>query len=798
MAAVASKSTIKTRARRVFGDIVTEDQVEETHSAASGNSLTYSLSPASQRKNLECSDDSIPPAPKTIKFQVGTKPGSDNGLSSKENLANQEESFESLRSTDTKQSLQNTRLQPIRQRGELQRLRKQAKSPLRRDLVQKTQQAINDATSSVNQSLNAVRRAKAEKYQERAMETAKLRNQWRDEKEDAQQFFAQAEKSRHELLSLQRQLSSKFAKAKAKREIDNRNVQRAEIEQETNFKSEVYRTHQQTLKEEADRKRRQSMAARRKLRQNNRQGEEKMLMARIEEDQALMQERHLSSLARRETAKSNAEKRRKSFAFRNGDARRIRELHAKMEMERLEREHQSYELKWAGEKDAEAYKKSLAEQRRDSFAFRNQEAHAQRVGESIRRAAEQSAEHDSYELKWAGERDADAYKRQLAEERRKSYKFRNNEGRRQREEASMNRHIELLNEHESYELKWAGEKDAEAYKRKLADERRDSFAFRNREGRKQRLDKEQREQEARLEEHQSFELKWAGEKDAEAYHRQLEQERRESFANRNKEGRRQREHEFQQRSEELVQSQQSHELKRAGERDVDAYKKKMQEERRDSFAFRNKEGRRQREEEALRIAREQQLEHESYELKWAGEKDAEAYKRTLEQERRDSFKFRNEERARHAKVMEELKSIAREQETESLMLKWAGEDDAKAYLAKLEEERRKSFQFRNREGKRHRELEEEARQQEIQAAHAEEELQAASKLSLLSMFCYRHLVFSSHANHLFLLLYYRLCRRQGIQGTMCCSRSCFIRLPRQRDRSSALGGRDSQGRAAET
>jgi hypothetical protein len=31
------------------------------------------------------------------------------------------------------------------------------------------------------------------------------------------------------------------------------------------------------------------------------------------------------------------------------------------------------------------------------------------------------------------------------------------------------------------------------------------------------------------------------------------------------------------------------------------------------------------------------MEHESYELKWAGEKDAEAYKKKLEQEQRDSF-----------------------------------------------------------------------------------------------------------------------------------------------------------------
>jgi hypothetical protein len=75
--------------------------------------------------------------------------------------------------------------------------------------------------------------------------------------------------------------------------------------------------------------------------------------------------------------------------------------------------------------------------------------------------------------------------------------------------------------------------------------------------------------------------------------------------------------------------------------------------------------------------------------------------------------------------MEELKSIALEKETESLMLKWAGEEDAKAYLAQLEEERRQSFKLRNMEGRRHRELDEEAHNQAVQDAHDEEKLQAA-------------------------------------------------------------------------
>ena len=37
-------------------------------------------------------------------------------------------------------------------------------------------------------------------------------------------------------------------------------------------------------------------------------------------------------------------------------------------------------------------------------------------------------------------------------------------------------------EHESYDLKWAGDNNAEDYKKKIAKERRKSFDFRNAEG----------------------------------------------------------------------------------------------------------------------------------------------------------------------------------------------------------------------------------------------------------------------------------------------------------------------------
>ena len=47
------------------------------------------------------------------------------------------------------------------------------------------------------------------------------------------------------------------------------------------------------------------------------------------------------------------------------------------------------------------------------------------------------------------------------------------------------------------------------------------------------------------------------------------------------------------------------------------------------------------------------------------------------------------------------------------MLKWAGEQDVKEYLAGLKQERRDSLAFRNAEGKCYREIEEEESQHKV-------------------------------------------------------------------------------------
>jgi len=527
------------------------------------------------------------------------------------------------------------------------------------------------AGASVNPTINGVRRSKEESLKEKMMSVAELRDQRRLEREEVAAFNVKAEQTRREVIELRKKLSERFRQAKVDREQRQREERLAKVENEIQFKSQVHVEHKRTLKEQEDTRRRMSTDTRAKLRQNHREGKERMRLVSIQEDQSLFEERHESSVAMRNTKSDNAEKRRDSFAFRNGDASRIRELFAQREAERVHEEHESHELKWAGERDAEDYKKQMAQERRDSLAFRNADGKRIRDLEGQMKAGEHHDEHESYELKWDGERDAEDYKKQMAQERRDSLAFRNADGKRIRDLEGQMKAGEHHDEHESYELKWDGERDAEDYKKQMDKERRDSLAYRNAEGQRIRDVEGLMKTDEYQNEHESYELKWAGERDAEDY------------------------------------------------------KKQMDKERRDSLAYRNAEGQRVRHLESQQKSDARKDEHESYELKWAGERDTNNYKKQMDNERRESLNFRNQEAARRDAVMRELLNLTQEREHESYMLKWAGENDGKKYLADQAELCRQSLAFRNAEGKRHRDIDEEMRAKIILENAQNEELNAA-------------------------------------------------------------------------
>ena len=548
-----------------------------------------------------------------------------------------------------------------------------SRSPVRPDLVKKTQDAINKANVSMknfSQSIATAQKAKADFHSDQRRVTSKMRQNWKADTTEAKTLIDLTEQNRRKFLSLQRQLSSKYSKEKARREQSKRHEALNQIEKEIHFKSEVFRDHQSKLKQNEDDKRRKSVAVRAKIRTNHRLGEEKLKLGKFQEEQAIIDERHAASMALRDTTTQINAERRKSFAFRNGDARRIRQLHSIMVQQRRQKDHKSYELKWQAEKDVRDHISNELQARRQSLANRNVASRNLRKLEDEVQQNFLTDQHMSYELKWEAERDVKNYLRSQEDERRQSLHQRNLEGKRQRDFLN-HQHAETVSaEHKSFELSWAAENDADMYRRNLEKAKRESLAFRNAEGRRQRHFSQQEQSALACKIHESYELKWAGENDAAAYVAKLDDERRESFVNRNVEARRQRAWEVQHQVETGMQD------------------------------------------------------HENYELQRAASKDVENYVSQQDQLRRESFKGRNKERAQHAKVIEELRMLALERESESYVLKWAGENDAKEYLAKLDEERRSSLKLRGQQTLHNRQIENEQKNKQLVELHETEALRA--------------------------------------------------------------------------
>ena len=606
-----------------------------------------------------------------------------------------------------------------------------------KDRVKTTQAAITQATAavfiavngniSINPSINAARQAKRDTMRLKAQQTQLLKMEWEQEKQDIVNFHQMSNAQQQKYRKIQRTLSSHQSRSKAQKEQLQRYQKRQAIDQESSFKSAVYRDHQQALREQEQKRRRQSETIRARIRDNHKDGEEQIKLWQQQDEQRLLEERQETFRAAVKVKEEHAVSRRKSFAFRNGDARRIRQVHARLEAERLAKESASIQLALKAKQDVDGEPKRMEDERRQSLANRNTHARMQRIEENQRQSEFLTAEHASFELKWAGEKDAEENKRQLEEERRLSLAERNAHARNVRQFEVQESSEKLASEHKSYELKWAGEKDAEEYKRQMEKERRDSLAKRNAHARKVRQFAAQESSEKLASEHTSYELKRAAEKDVEEYNRQMEKERRDSLAFRNQEARRQRVVARELYEKSLAAEVESLQLQALTTRDANEYLKQQEDQRRESLRGRNAYAHLQRQEEQQRQSQIASMEHERYELKWAAEKDADEYKRKMEKERRDSLAWRNQDASRRAQLVKELEGLRQEEERESIVLKWAGENDAKEYLAGMEEERRKSLQLRGKQFQHHQQVEKEARDAELQQQAVDEEWKAGDQ-----------------------------------------------------------------------
>jgi len=107
-------------------------------------------------------------------------------------------------------------------------------------LVHKKQ---SDYFRSVNQSLNASRRAREKIFNDKMKRSNRLREERRLEKEEGLTFSNEVEKARREVYELQRQVTSKYAKARVEQKRSSRQARLENTEKELQFKSRVFREH---------------------------------------------------------------------------------------------------------------------------------------------------------------------------------------------------------------------------------------------------------------------------------------------------------------------------------------------------------------------------------------------------------------------------------------------------------------------------------------------------------------------------------------------------------------------------
>jgi len=583
-------------------------------------------------------------------------------------------------------------------------------------------QAKTTTKLSINMSMNAVKESKKLTMTLKKEEAARLRKSRQRTKKEIEAFNAEAEKMRFEVLLMRSQINSDFSKARRDREKKMRHEQIDGLIQESLFKSEVSREHNRILREEQLSRRRESIMKRERVRKNHKEGEDKMKLEKLVEDTIYFDERQATSEALKLSKECDMAQRRKSCSFRNKHAKSIREIEKMLEQKELLAKYESYSMKWSGEKDAEAYRLKMNEERRRSLQIRNNEASKQKAVSRKIRDHDIKKAHESFELKWAAEEDAEEYKRKIDEEKRLSFEFRNSEVSKQMVIERKRQEEEFLKNHDSYELKWAGEKDVEEYKKKIAEERRQSLKYRNAEA-VQHKNLEQQMQAIKMRErHESFELKWAGEKDVEEQEKKMAEERRQSLEFRRSEALNQKTIEQKTYLKEMEEKHNAFESKWAGLKDAEYYNNKLEGERRRSLEFRRSEALRGEKIEKQLKTQKMEENHGSYELKWASEKDVEEYKRLTEEERRQSLAFRNSEAQIQRAVSDLCKKDEMDKKHESFEVKWAGDKDAQFHKEQLQKERRLSLEFRNIEAKRQKDLSERMQALELQDRHNSFEL----------------------------------------------------------------------------
>lgn len=711
------------KARQVFGDSVMLDEFDEDDTF-----FTYTPSPpkppvADRDEQIydgvatKMPQEPIELAPSNRDAELMNSQISDSSVGADQEETKESASFgdikppafsrpSGLQGTEGKENTRNS----VMQKNFLSRVDKsgetsapRSRSSLSSDLVQKTQEAINRATLSLSQATKPNQKNLNPKS-EKPPKDKKIKNErddWLEDLEEAKEFYRDMHKKRFETLKQQRQLSSLVSKEKAALDEMRRSAKLRTIDEESQFKSSVFREQQKLRRENEERRHRESIEARNKLRKNAIEGVERLQVEKQQEDNVIFDDRNATSEAIRKSKRDAAYQRRKSYQFRNGDARRIRNLHAQMQVEKMTREKESYELEREAAKDVDKFLNDLEKERRESYAKRNE--HARRVRQDQMEDLEksQSRNHENFELERAASKDVDDAKRQKAKEIRESLATRNRAAREYREKKSKEEGDAMEEQQKSFELKRAADRDVDEYEKRRELERRESLLKRGKDFIHQRDRKEEELTKEKEAKHVSFEVKRESEKDVERYLQEQQAERRASLANRNKERSR---HVKVMEELELIAREretESYVLKWAAESDVKNFMAKTKEERKQSLEQRGKEKMRIRELEEQNRRQEIEQAHQDATVRASDHIDVEEYKRKCVERDRTSLEYRGKEARKQRLEESETLRQERKQEEARFELDSLSRKDVEDYVNSCKERRRYSLAFRAKEKRIH-------------------------------------------------------------------------------------------------
>ena len=499
-------------------------------------------------------------------------------------------------------------------------------------------------------------------------------------------------------------------------------VQMNEIVKEGEFRRSRERNGKNAVKEAEARRKRMSMLTRRDVRENNQEGEMKLKQMQKVEKQRLHDEAAAASSATRDYKKKEAEKKRLSMAGRVAAWSEVKQVEEEINNKEKALEHESFELKAAGMRDADKYKKQCAEDRRKSMAGRGEQGRYEQMVKENLRAEELRRQYMDGDMDQGANLDVIQHKRDLAAEERADYEQRNADGFNAKQASEEIRNQQLQQQFASGELSRGAHQDVIQHKRNLLAEERADYEQRNADGFNAKQASEEIRNQQLQQQFASGELSRGAHQDVIQHKRNLLAEERADYEQRNADSSNSAHAAEEIRNQQLLQQYEDGDLSRAAASDVANYKKQCAVARRQSFESRNANHSQQRRIMAEIISLQSEKEHESMILKWAGQKDADTYLKEEKEKERQDFEQRNAHNLHGRNVEEELRQQDLTARRQSSDFKRGAQADVNDYKQQCAAEESADYAARVAHGRHEREVEEDSRKHMLEAQRMDEEL----------------------------------------------------------------------------